>query len=333
VAQDHPIRFQKGENEMKQYTHAWIAFMAVKRLKKAIPNLSAANKPHVKSLVRWIMHYEDDIIQGAWYPDAIIKDMANSHVLKLTPSTQATNQFDTLPTTHMVYQETSNSPLSNSSFEYADPNDNLPDRCESIAHSIVDNLKMQKSEVKGSPVPPTNNHIALRFFMLSHYIADAHMPLHCDSRRFSSGSNIHAKIEGRWDDLIRSHYEIDTSQDRFFYDSAGFPLRDMTNDAQYQTCYLKDVEDEIINRSFRIGYGTDRDRTWDFMRAICQHSYLMAYLFIPSQYDHNNIPADNWDGLGTISFDDMSVAVLSDAIESIAHVWFRIWRRYREWAS
>ena len=45
--------------------------------------------------------------------------------------------------------------------------------------------------------------------MLSHYIADAHMPLHCDKRKFSDGSDIHAKIEGEWDKLIQSTFKID----------------------------------------------------------------------------------------------------------------------------
>lgn len=318
---------------MKQYTHAWLAFMAIKRLKDVGPSLSRSNETHVKSLVKWLTHYEDDIIQGAWYPDAVIKDMGNSHVLKLEPSATATNQFDTLPATHMVYQATKNTALAGSSFEYADPDDNLPDRCESLTHSIIDNLKMLKTEARGSPVSPTGNHISLRFFMLSHYIADAHMPLHCDARSFSSGTDVHAKIEAAWDELMKRHFEIDSGHCRFHYDKAGLPLRNMDRDSEYQGCYLKAVEDALSRRDFRVGYGTKRDNTGDFARAICQYSYLMAYKFIPGQYTHQNIPDSGWGSLGDISFDEMSKAVFADAIDSIAHVWFRLWRRYREWAS
>ena len=143
--------------------------------------------------------------------------------------------------------------------------------------------------------------------------------------------NGHATIEADWDDLIKKHYEIDYSHKRFFYDRNGYPLRNTNTNAEYQTSYLKAAKDELAERPFRIGYGTEKDRTWDFMRAICQHSYLMAHKFIPSQYNHQNIPSNNWKNLGTISFEDMSVAVLSDAIDSIAHVWFRVWRKYRNW--
>lgn len=317
---------------MKKYSHAWLAFMAVKRLKHVIPQLTDKNKKVADSLTELIMHHEDDIIQGSWYPDAVIKDMANSHVLKLTPSTQANNQFETLPSTHMVYKHMENSQLKNTSFDIEE-DDNLPDRCESITHSIIDNAKMQKQEKKGSPVAPTNNHIALSFFMLSHYIADAHMPLHCDSRSFSEGANIHNEIEKKWDNLIKSHYEIDTKHKRFLYDPHGFPLRRMDKDTQYQGSYLKRIEDELDKRAFRIGYGTSRDKTWDFMSAICQYSYLLSYEFIPSNYNHQNVTKDNWDSIGSISFNDLSVAVLSDAIDSISRVWFRAWRRYMKWAK
>jgi hypothetical protein len=318
---------------MKEFTHPWLSFMAIKRLKDSIPNMSASNQPFAQSLVKWIMHYEDDIIQGAWYPDKVIKDMGNSHVLKMNPSTQAANQFKSLPATHLMYQHTVNSALKAESFA-VDPNDNLPDRCESIAHSIVDNLKMQKWEKKGSPVAPASNHVALLFFMLSHYIADAHMPLHCDTRRFSSGPNVHALIEKKWDDLIKRHYRIDSTHKRYHYDSYGYPLRRTDRDAEYQGSYLKRVEDNLATRPFRIGYGSGNGNTWDFMSAVCQHSYLMAFTFFPRPHDHNTITASNWETLGgAMTFDTMSVAVLSDTIDSIARVWFRVWRRYRKWAE
>jgi hypothetical protein len=317
---------------MKQYTHAWVAFKAVERLKDAADQLDGDNKAAAEDLFNWIMHHEDDIIQGAWYPDAVIKDMANSHVLKITASDNATNKFKKLPTTYLIYKHTQNSELKSKSFEI-DESDNLPDRCESITHSIVDNAKMQSWEDKGSPVAPTSNHIAMRFFMLSHYIADAHVPFHCDSRQFSEGDNIHAKMEKKWDDLIKRHYEIDKKHKRFLYDPYGFPLRTVSRDTEYQGCYLRRIEQELERRRFQISFGTKRDKTWDFMSAVCQYSYLLSHLFIPSRYNHRNVDSNNWISLGSISFDDLSVAVLSDAIDSVARVWFRAWRKYLNWAK
>ncbi len=72
----------------------------------------------------------------------VIKDMANSHVLKHTPSDEVDNKFKKLPTTYFNYKYGKSSPLKKRSFT-VEKDDNLPDRCESIAHSVIDHLKMQ----------------------------------------------------------------------------------------------------------------------------------------------------------------------------------------------
>lgn len=313
---------------MKKYTHAWLAFMAIKRLEAT--ELSNTNRRYADNLIKWFKNNRDGVIQGAWYPDAVIKDMANSHVLKLTPSDQAENNFKRLPSTYLIYKHGKMSPLRKKSFT-VDKDDNLPDRCESIAHSVIDNLKIQESEDKGSPVSPTDNHIALLLFMLTHYIADAHVPFHCDSRRFSEGIDLHGHVEGEWDDMIRHYYRIDAENERFLYDPDGYPLRDSDADQEYRSSILKTVDDLLNDRSFYVSWGVGNNNVWDFMSAVCQHSYLLSYYFIPGQYDHNNVSMANWDSLGDIAFDEFSAAVLSDAIDSIARVWFRIWRRYLKW--
>ena len=313
---------------MKKFTHAWLAFMAIKRLEET--KLSDTNRRYADNLIKWFKGHKDGVTQGAWYPDSVIKDMANSHVLKLTTSDEAQNKFKRLPRTYLNYHYGKSFPLWKKSFTI-EKDDNLPDRCESIAHSVIDHLKMQESEDKGSPVSPTDNQIALLLFMLSHYIADAHMPFHCDSRRFSEGKDLHGYIEGKWDDMIRRYYLIDEDNERFFYNPKGYPLRDSSIDQEYQSSVLKTVDDELHDRKFIKSWGAKNSNVWDFMSAICQYSYLLSYRFIPEQYDHTNVTLTNWQSLGLISFDDFSVAVLSDAIDSIARVWFRVWRKYLKW--
>jgi len=315
---------------MKRFTHAWLAFMAIKRLENA--KMSDTNQRYASKLIDFFGDSRDDVIQGAWYPDSVIKDMASSHVLKLTPSDESENKFKRLPTTYLNYRYRKKNPLEEKSFT-VDENDNLPDRCESIAHSVIDTHKMQESEDKGSPVSPTNNHIALLLFMLSHYAADAHMPFHCDSRRFSEGKNLHAIVEGEWDNMVRYCYRIDEKNERFFYDPDGYPLREPETGHEYQSSFLRKIDDELRNRKFILSWGAKNCNVWDFMSAICQYSYLLSYCFIPKEYDHTNIPMRNkkWQSLGLISFEDFSVAVLSDAVDSTARIWFRVWRRYLKW--
>jgi len=280
---------------MKKYSHAWLAFMAIKRLEET--KLSSSYQKYVDNLITWFKNHRDCVIQGAWYPDAVIKDMANSHVLKMTPSDKAQNKYKRLPTSYLNYKYGKSSPLRKKSFTIEE-NDNLPDRCESIAQSVIDHLKMLTSENKGSPVAPTNNQIALLLFMLSHYVADAHMLLHCDVRRFSVGCNLHGYIEKKWEDMIKKYYDIDEENDRFFYSPSGYPLR---GDEQqgYNSSFLKAVDDVLSGRKFSISWGVGNNNVWDFMSAVCQHSFLLSYCFIPQPYDHTNINLDNWSALGS----------------------------------
>ena len=73
---------------MKKFTHAWLAFMAIKRLEsKAIPEMEGSNElyPHAQALVKWFKDYRDFVISGAWYPDDVFKDMSTSHIVKYIP--------------------------------------------------------------------------------------------------------------------------------------------------------------------------------------------------------------------------------------------------------
>lgn len=307
---------------MKQYTHAWLAFMAIKRLEKS--EIPVAYRNEAKDLIKWFKNHRDFVLQGAWYPDAIIKDMATSHVLKYKPdNTSKENRFKELPREYHLFK------IGKTSEYYKKPYSieagNLPDRCEAIAHSIVDNLKMQESEGKGSPISPTDNHIATLFFMLSHYIADAHMPLHCDVRSFSDKEDIHAHIEKEWDDLVHKCYDIDYDNNRFFYDPAGYPLKKADDPI------IDWLEKEIINRKFSVAWGEANENTWDFMSAITQYSFLLAYKMIPQNYNENNLDWNAFRNLNGNNFDEYSKFILIDSIDSISKVWLRIWNKYLSW--
>nr|WP_321487619.1 hypothetical protein [uncultured Draconibacterium sp.] len=308
---------------MKQYTHAWLALMAIKRLDQEIipDNL----KESCNSLVSWFKTYRDDVVKGAWYPDAVIKDMATSHVLKFKPKPDGDKRFKKLPGNYYFSKRWDN--FSADAHAYEIVSGNLPDRCEALAHSLIDNLKMQHKEHKGSPIAPTSNHIANLFFMLSHYVADAHVPLHCDVRPFSDGKHLHADIEKYWDNKVRKCYEIDFKNKRFYYDRNGFPLQKANANDEVMSL----IEDEIKTRKFIFGWGDDNNNTWDFMSAICQHSYLTAYKIIPANRD-NTLDWDEFLNLNVNpDFDVYSKELLSDAIESIAKVWIHVWRRYLNW--
>jgi hypothetical protein len=310
---------------MKKYTHAWLAFMAIKRLQTA--NIPEANREDAQSLVKWFHDYRDFVIEGSWYPDEVFKDMSTSHVIKYRPSDETREQkFKKLPKTMKLYTLGQKSKLYKKPFVIE--SGNCADRCESLAHSIIDCFKILRMEDRGCPISPTGNHIAMRFFILSHYIADCHMPLHCDCRSFSSGKNIHGFIETQWDTQVKNSYSIDTANNRFFYGPDGYPL------PKKPTPLIQAVEDDLLNREYIHEWGTGNGNTWDYMSAISEYSYLMSYRLIPDNYNEDNLTKEVFKATETYQrFDEYSQYILSDAIDSIARVWLHVWARYRKWVN
>ena len=69
------------------------------------------------------------------------------------------------------------------------------------------------------------------------------------------------------------------------------------------------------------------------MLTVCQYSYLLAYAFIPPGYDETNVTVQNLPSLPgqVLDFERLSVVVFTDAIDAIARIWLRVWRRYLAW--
>ena len=124
---------------MKKYTHAWIAFSAIRRL-QSIPQSDPDSKP-ARAIVNWFRNHKDGVIRGAWYPDSIVKDNATSHVLKVTPVPSRQGSFPALPTKMRLSRLRSKSPCLQMGYR-VEPLDNLPERCEALAHSVIDNLRV-----------------------------------------------------------------------------------------------------------------------------------------------------------------------------------------------
>ena len=318
---------------MKMFTHAWLAFMAVKRLDKAnIPEFYGSGDSAVpigkyaKSLVRWFMNYRDFVMQGAWYPDLVFADMGTSHGVKYKPAAPGTyfHPFKELPDTMEVYKlMIKESKLYGQPFEIV--KGDLCDRCEAMAHTIVDNFKIQFHEDKGNPLSPSSNHMAMRFYIMSHYIADAHMPLHCDARPLG---DIHADVEKQWENNVKTSYDIDYRNKRFFYDSDGYPLIQEGK----MTPLIEAVEKRILERTFDYSWGQNGSSTWTYMSTITEYSYLLAYQMFPEGFKDTT-----WKTYSKTEeakrFEEYCTLLMTDAIDSIARVWLHVWIRYCKWVE
>jgi len=316
---------------MKKYTHALIACKAVERLQKV--DLSDQNKPFADYLLKWFMAHKNGVIRGAWYPDEVIRDMSTSHVYKYAPAIVGTQRAvslpRSLPTTSLEFGIGQKSALY-SQPSTVNPKDNLPDRCEALSHAVIDNLRIREVEGKGSPLTSTDDHIALVLFMLSHYVADAHMPMHCDCREDDFlGFNVHTDAEEAWERQVVRYFKIDRFHQCFINDDAGFPL--LVPDADYANTHLKATLDELDKREFRVGYGNGNDNVREYMQAVTQYSYLTSYAWLPEGLTSAEFDREKLQTANGLPFRELSIAVLADAIDAVARVWLHDLRRFMWW--
>ncbi len=322
---------------MKQYSHAWIALMASKRLYEKKDTLSDDNKKIVNRLLKFLRQNNDGIVQGAWFPDSIIHDNSTGHIWKYRKpkaGESARQQEHKLPSASQVPELVS------------DRADNervvlekgvLPDRCQALAYQMRDQLKVKheiaygKNRDAGAAIIATNNEIALGLYMLAHYVGDAHMPLHCDARNFGKG--VHDEIEKNWEDAIIENYSLLTDptqkEKRFKLDRNGIPK--LKKDVDISGTFLGDVIDEIKSRRFQIGFGADNGNFWDYMVDICYYSYLLSTSIIPQTIsDPRGITKSRFRQDFEQKFLDATPAILADAVDALARIWFNMWRDYEK---
>ena len=315
---------------MKKFTLAWLAFMAIKRLSRT--DLFTGKKfeelpldKEAASLVDWFMSYRDFVIQGAWYPNLVFDDQETSHVAKYIPAERVgkTSPFKSLPQCMAVDQFVKKSSTRYKEKSFSLVQGNLCDRCNAMYHTIYDNFKIQFREDKGNPISPSANHLGMRFFMMAHYIADGHMPMHCDERPLR---RIRDCIGSAWERDVRLSYKVDLANERFFYDRYGYPKKE-----DKVSLLLRKVEEKILNREFVLGWGGKNKNLYDYMKAVTQRSYLMSYELFPADFDDMGWKDYKETTVYKKHFEEYSVMILSDAIDSIARAWLNAWVEFHNW--
>ena len=320
---------------MKQYTHAWLALMACKRLYEKKDTFNDKNKKTANRLLKFLKQNNDGIVQGAWFPDSIIHDNSTGHIWKTRwphQSEEYRQQKHTLPLRSKMPDLVS-SRADNEKIIL--DKGILPDRCQAIVFQIRDQLKIlydvaYDKKNAGSAIIATNNQIALGFFMLAHYVCDAHMPLHCDSRNF--GKRVHDEIEEHWEDVITNNYDFLTDptqkEKRFKLDYRGLPK--LSDDAGISGSFLEEVIEDVEERSFQLSFGADNRNVWDYMVDICYYSYLVSTQIILKSVNPSDVTITEYRNKYEQKFLDASPAILGDAIDALARIWFHVWRQYEE---
>jgi len=246
---------------MKKIAHAWLALMALQRLKSAkgsnafeksflgsIKNFFISDKfdsyfqSQAEKFANFFDKHKDAFVQGAWFPDTVISDnLIGGHTFKFRKPNNENEAKNSCEIKNYI-------PKHLCSFEkmgikenrlkekfFIEDAYNLPDRCEALSHALRDMILIQKEEPKGSDILFIDDQITLYFLMLSHYVADSHVPPHCDARDFYGPSTIHPDMEEYWDTEIEKYYEFDKKREVFDYDIDGAPeLKEDINKKEFK---------------------------------------------------------------------------------------------------
>jgi hypothetical protein len=219
---------------MNQRTHSWIAIRAIAALK---------DEDRERNLVRLLKPHARKASVGAWIPDQAEAKRGgagastDNHILKMKPYKKGgkerfiTNKKELLRrignhrATYSFLQEdkTLDPKWWGEPYKAEIPKKgkHLPNRAMALSTMMKDLLLLGDKRVD-SLIPgkirfaqymidetrTREQAAAMYFFMLSHFIADASVPCHCDARKLSSYSyGLHKELEEHWSRKIGTGFE------------------------------------------------------------------------------------------------------------------------------
>jgi hypothetical protein len=201
---------------LKHNTHIYLATKAIEFLRDSIPNLRTMSgqpsradlrpiKAKAKRLQRLLLSHQDAIIEASWAPDDILNDKARFHTFKLYDK-KVLNQPGTNDPKEPVPGTGTNKLYRGSG------GGGLPYKVDHLAAVISDLQKLRAYNDNFSV-----REIQYLYLLISHYVVDAHVPMHCDLRddpptpknktkpgprnRYFPNS-LHGQVETMWDRAV-----------------------------------------------------------------------------------------------------------------------------------
>jgi len=335
---------------MDQSTHAWIAVRAVALLEDdgSVPELVKVLRPQVPkaAIGAWIPDLEDAKRGGAKIQNHVLKIgpyTGQGESKRFTESRKATldalgpaRQFAQFIQTHgggldaQWWQE----PYKG---EVKQPGQHVANRAMALSTTMIDLLLLGDRTLAdhlpgnvsfaGDLAPKartTEEEAALHFFMLSHFVADACMPCHCDARDLSDyDRGVHKEMEKHWKQLIGLAF----SKARLL--ATGANAAPVTSDGLLKAA--RDVDARVgLAFGASVPALVDKD-VWYETINLCRASFVLASIIAPpSSYPYGDTRTTTYDKLFPATSAELQEAfdqtVLHDAVLNVAIVWKHVWR-------
>ncbi len=301
---------------MKHNTHIYIALKSVEFLYDALKNFHNIDDSEAKSskrtkarkkgktLQRLLNYHKDKAAEACWAPDDLLQDYS-FHIFKLFTASEFTDYQAFAKETH----------IKNSKKYYrASGGGGGIYRIEHLARVIQDMIKFRNYNDNFSM-----KQIMYMFFLLSHYVVDLHVPMHCDIRddkpsekKPSGGAyykdSWHGKIEKYWDDactpvaikekLFDRERALDKTEFNYLSDKTIFDLGDKNHIAEIKT-YDLETSDLI-----------------DFLKNVCIDSKERNLTFFP---------IGTTDSFDNVILETKTREIFAKTIGNLISIWVSIW--------
>jgi len=328
---------------MKQKTHTWLAIRAIDLLDKA---------DEAAGLVKILKPRMTSTAIGSWIPD--LQDTKpgsgdiDNHVMKMKPydgpqkQRFVTKKAELLkklgPHRHIgAFIDDWDGVLGANWWNHAykadpAPGEHLAGRSMALHTALIDQLILADPDV-AKLVPGTvsfakdldpnartrSEEIATYFFMLSHFVADACQPCHCDARKLSNySSGLHKEMEIHWDGKIDDYFDNDALMT--VQDSPAVVLnRARAVDQEFGITFDAAVP-KLVSGD-----------TWLEVVYLCRASFAMASIIVnPTDFPYGTTKRTKFKDVFDPPVDprlqdDFDKAVIHDAVLNIAIIWKEVW--------
>jgi len=335
---------------MDQRTHAWIAIRAIKLLKDEgqVPRFIEVLKPYAQeaSIGAWIPDKRDAKLGGAQTQNHIFKIGLYDGPLKSRFVVTRNKMTKRLGPERLVtgflnkYTNILDNVWWRASYKAnPSPGRHLANRAMALTINNIDMFILGNPPVQDlvpgrigfvNKVPMatrcTAGQIAIFFFMLSHFIADAMMPCHCDERDLSDYKNgLHMELEKHWSQKVGTYFNENNLTQPGLND----------DDILRQT--------ESIDEKFGINFRNqvpdmNSDDVWEEIVILCRASFAVASIIAPpnqwpykpaqqTRATYHTLFTQNQQGKDLLA--EIDRVIMHDAVLNVAIVWKNIWKRFK----
>lgn len=323
---------------MKHNTHIYLAAKAIEFTYKGVDNMRYINnrslttnkkkseRYEAKHRQRILLYYKRLTSEASWAPDYVLHDNNPYHIFKLFTD----EEFPDHGLTHLTtFKQNEDDDVIYYKFSGG-----LPFRIDHIARTVISMNKLRTYNDQF-----TLRQLMYHYLLLSHYIADAHVPMHCDIRDDppKQGSN---------QDPSRSNKPNKPKPYDKYMDSSAHPNLEELWDQAVTPIAIKEEVIKPIKKEEDEYHETEYSKSITFKLNDCRKNgdikvyviperglmdFIIEKICIQSKIRCQKLfPLDDPKTRNDSILKDITREIFADCIGNLMSIWAYIWTRHQD---